>query len=148
MRVRRKVRANRFVQSTIIAFLLLFMVACSGGDGDDAQSSASGGSWIGTWKAISAVLNGESAPTFNGVWELSDSSWTLTTVVCSASGTLTSSGNNLTLTVGSTTCPETTIPPEGRTATGTADVVGDMMTLTLSHVLEGVAYTLIMQCER
>lgn len=142
MRVRGKACGNLFVRSTIISFLLLFMVACGGG------GSGSDGSWVGTWKVISAVLNGDSAPTFNGVLDLTDSSWTLTTVICSASGALTSNGNDLSITVGSTSCPETTIPPVGRTATGTADVDGDNMTLTLNHELEGIAYTLVMQCER
>lgn len=104
--------------------------------------------WRGTWKVNSVTLDGESYPTYAAVWTLNDNDWRLVTSVCQAQGPLSSDGSNLTLTVESTTCPETLPAPEGRSASGPADVNGDSMTFTLRHTLDGVEHTLVSVCKR
>ena len=104
--------------------------------------------WKGTWTINSATLDGQPFSALGGIWVLNDNDWSLSTIVCQANGSLSSNGNNLTLTVTSTNCPETTIPPVGRTASGLADVSGESMTFTLSHDIAGATHTLVTFCKR
>lgn len=104
--------------------------------------------WEGTWSVTAVTLDGVAEPAYGAVWNLSKTAWSLTTAVCAASGTTAADGNTLGLTVSQTSCPATLPAPVGRTASGTASVNTDDMTLSLSHVLDGVTHTLVTVCRR
>ncbi|MBI4828922.1 MAG: hypothetical protein HY804_08970 [Nitrospinae bacterium] len=85
----------------IISVLALFAISC--GEIEKALQETEK-TWRGTWRVATVTLDGENQPAYSAVWTLNDNEWRLVTAVCEASGPLSSNGNDLSLTVGATTC--------------------------------------------
>lgn len=146
---------SRLTKQTVVVLLGLSFVCffgCSGDDDDDDSNDDQGiidqgevsppAECNGVWTITSAVLDGQPYETFGAVWTITPESWTLNTVVCSSSGTTVEDGENISMTVSSQDCADPIPAPEGRTASGTCTVNDNVMSMTLSHDLEGTVHTL------
>jgi len=103
---------------------------------------------VGTWTITSAVLDGEEEDVFGAVWTISPTDWALQTVICGSTGTTDLSGEDISMTVATQNCADPIPAPEGRTASGTCSVENGVMTMTLSHDLEGTVHTLTVTGEQ
>ena len=126
---------------------------CPACNGKDTVENALGinKTCVGVWLATSATLDGQAENPLGGVWTITGTQWTLAAAGCTANGTMTLDGSDITMTVTATTCPPTIPAPQGATATGTCDVTDDNqdMTLTLSNsALLGVTHTLVTENSR
>lgn len=96
----------------------------------------------GVWTITSAVLDEIPYDTYGAVWTIGAAEWALDTAICSSTGTTGIEGENIAMTVSTQNCADPIPAPEGRTASGTCSVEDGVMTMTLSHDLEGTVHLL------